>query len=240
MAQRHPAYARIRQLAVQLSELTGAVFGVISEGANSAGLSLAGVLPYRGPAGQVAQPSGIDLGEMLASPVAGLLLVNVEPEMDCADGVAALNAVADANFVVALTSWLASSAAEYADIVLPIGTFAESSGTYVNAEGLWQSFPGVASPVGEARPAWKVLRVLGNLLQVPDCDYLTSEQVLAELRSIPVTSNPEHRVSIDSAAIFDISPADLEVPINSVDALVRRAEALQQTHDAVPGWRKTV
>ena len=83
MAQRHPTYARIRELAVQLAELTGATFGVISEGANSAGLSLAGALPHRGPGGQAAAPAGVDLGEMLASPVAGLLLVNVEPEMDC-------------------------------------------------------------------------------------------------------------------------------------------------------------
>jgi len=239
MAQRHPAYARIRNLAVQLAELTGASYGVISEGANSAGLSLAGVLPHRGPSGQTAAPAGIDLGEMLASPVAGLLLVNVEPDMDCSDGVAAVNAVADASFVVALTPWLTSCAAEYADVVLPIGTFAETSGTYVNVEGIWQSFSGVAKPVGEARPGWKVLRVLGNLLKVPACDYLTSEDVIAELQSMPVISSVTSRVGIEPAATVNVRPSDLEVPTNSVDALVRRAEALQQTQGAVPDWRKT-
>jgi NADH-quinone oxidoreductase subunit G len=239
MAQRHPAYARIHELAMQFAELTSATFGVISEGANCAGLSLAGVLPYQGPGGQAAAPAGIDLGEMLASPVAGLLLVNVEPDMDCSDGVAALNAVADASFVVALTPWLTSSAAEYADVVLPIGTFAETSGTYVNVEGTWQSFAGVAKPVGEARPGWKVLRVLGNLLKVPACDYLTSEDVLAELQSMPVNSNVSSRLRIEPAAMVNVRPEDLEVPIHSVDALVRRAEALQQTLGAAPDWRKT-
>lgn len=239
MAQRHPAYARIRQLGVQLAELTGASFGIISEGANSAGLSLAGVLPHRGPCGQVAGPSGLDLGEMLASPVAGLLLVNVEPETDCADGVAALNAVAEADFVVSLTPWLTSSAAEYADVVLPAGTFAETSGSYMNVEGVWQSFAGVAKPVGEARPAWKILRVLANLLHVPDCNYLTSEDIAAELRALPVNDHPARQVTIETAAMVRMRPADLEVPINSVDALVRRAEALQQTRDAAPEWRKT-
>jgi NADH-quinone oxidoreductase subunit G len=239
MAQRHPAFARVRQLAVRLAELTGATVGVISEGANSAGLSFAGVLPHRGPAGQAAEPPGIDLGEMLASPLAGLLLVNVEPELDCSDSVAALNALADANFVVALTPWLAGSVAEYADVVLPAGTFAETSGTYVNAEGRWQSFAGVARPVGAARPAWKVLRVLGNLLKLPNCDYQSSDEIVAELRALPVAEKVLSRVAIDTAAMVKVMPADLEVPLNSVDGLVRRAEALQLTRDAQPDWRQT-
>jgi NADH-quinone oxidoreductase subunit G len=106
-------------------------------------------------------------------------------------------------------------------------------------EGIWQSFSGVAKPVGEARPAWKVLRVLGNLLKVPACDYVTSEDVIAELKSIPLISNVASKVRIEPAAMVTVSPADLEVPANSVDALVRRAEALQQTQGAVPDWRKT-
>jgi NADH-quinone oxidoreductase subunit G len=239
MAQRHPGYARIRQLAVQLAELTGARFGVISEGANSAGLAYAGALPHRGPAGGVPEAIGADLGQMLASPVCGLLLVNVEPEFDCADGVAAVNALADAEFVVALSPWLTESAAENADVVLPVGTFAETSGTFVNASGNWQSFEGVARPVGDARPAWKVLRVLGNLLKAPGFDYQNSVEVLDELLALERNDAPEVEAEIEPAAAAVISAADLEVPIYSIDALVRRAEALQQTHEAAPDWRKT-
>jgi NADH-quinone oxidoreductase subunit G len=239
MAQRHPAYARIQQLAIQLAELTGAQLGFVSEGANSAGIAYAGALPHRGPAGAAAETSGVDLGQMLASPVKGLLLLNVEPEFDCVDDVAALNALNDAEFVVTLTPWLTDSAAEYADVILPIGTFAETSGTFVNVEGLWQSFQGVAQPVGEARPAWKALRVLGNLLKAPDFEYQSSEEVRDELRALAFDDKPAQVTEFEKATAAAVTPSDLEVPINSVDALVRRAESLQSTHDAAPGWRKT-
>jgi len=239
MAQRHPAFARIRQLAAQLAELTDSPLGVISEGANSAGLAFAGVLPHRGPAGVAAERAGVDLGEMLASPLKGLLLLNVEAEFDCADGVAASNAVADAEFVVMLSPWLSESAAEHADVVLPIGTFAETSGTFVNAEGSWQSFRGVARPVGEARPAWKVLRVLGNLLKAPGFEYQTSEEVRDELASLPVTEPAASSAELEGASAVAVRAADLEVPIYSVDPVVRRAESLQLAQGAAPGWRKT-
>jgi NADH-quinone oxidoreductase subunit G len=239
MAQRHPAYARILQLATQLAELTGAQLGFISEGANSAGVAYAGALPHRGPAGAAVDTSGADLGQMLASPVKALFLMNVEPEFDCADGVAALNALADAEFVLVMTPWLTDSAVEHADVILPIGTFAETSGTFVNVEGLWQSFQGVAQPVGEARPAWKSLRVLGNLLKVPGFEYQSSEEVRDELRGLAFDDTPAQVMELDVAAAVAVKPSDLDVPIYSVDALVRRAKSLQCTQDAAPGWRKT-
>ena len=176
---------------------------------------------------------------MLASPVKALLLLNVEPEFDCVDGVAALNALTDAEFVVTLSPWLTSSAAEHADVILPIGTFAETSGTFVNVEGTWQSFQGVAQPVGEARPAWKVLRVLGNLLKAPDFDYQSSEDVCEELRAETMAKLPEGAPNLEAASAVSVKPSDLSVPLNSVDALVRRAESLQRTCNANPGWRKT-
>ena len=239
MAQCHPAYARILQLATQLAVLTGARLGFISEGANSAGVAYAGALPHRGPAGTAIETNGADLGQMLASPVKALLLMNVEPEFDCADGVAALNALADAEFVLMLAPWLTDSAAEHADVILPIGTFAETSGTFVNVEGLWQSFQGVAQPVGEARPAWKSLRVLGNLLKVPGFEYQSSEEVRDELRALAFDDTPAQVMELEVAAAVAVKASDLDVPIYSVDSLVRRAESLQRTQDATPGWRKT-
>ena len=93
-----------------------------------------------------------------------------------------------AGFVVALTPYLGEALKAHADVVLPVGTFAETAGTFVNGEGRWQSFNGVASPVGESRPAWKVLRVLGNLLQMPDCEYASADEILAEVRKLVAAS----------------------------------------------------
>ena len=124
-------------------------------------------------------------------------------------------------------------------MVLPVATFAETSGTYVNAEGSWQSFSGVVQAVGEARPAWKVLRVLGNLLDIPGFDYATSEAVRDELHALPERAVDPVAVELDAAAAIAVKPAELDVPVYAVDALVRRAASLQQTEDAVPDWRIT-
>jgi len=239
MAHRHPAYARIRQLGLQLADLTGAQLGSITEGANSSGLAYAGVLPHRGPAGNATDVAGADLGEMLASPVKGLLLLNVEPEFDCADAVAALNAIADAEFVVSLSPWLTDSMAEHADVILPMGTYAETSGTFVNVEGVWQSFPGVVNPVGESRPGWKILRVLGNLLKAPGFDYLSSEDVRDELHGLAAVESVAAAAALDVFSAVTVKASDLQVPLYSVDPLVRRAESLQRTPEASPAWRKS-
>jgi NADH-quinone oxidoreductase subunit G len=117
---------------------------------------------------------------------------------------------------------------EAADMLLPIGTFAETSGTYVNVEGTWQSFGGVASPVGEARPAWKVLRVLGNLVEADGFDYVTSEDVLEACRAAIDIATPESPRA-GKAKGKDDPADDIDTPIYSVDGLVRRARALQLT-----------
>jgi NADH-quinone oxidoreductase subunit G len=238
-AQRHPAYAEILQAAIKLAQETGAKLGVISEGANSAGAAYAGALPHQGPGSEQLEQPGLDMGQMLVSPVKGLLLTGVEPEFDCTDDVAALNAMNEAEFVAMLSPWLTESAEEYADVVLPIGTFAETSGTFVNAAGEWQSFAGVARPVGECRPGWKVLRVLGNLLDAPGYDYTTSEQVRDELRAVPAQSRAYAPASLEESNAAAVKPAELDVPIYGVDGLTRRAASLQQTVDAAVAWRKT-
>jgi NADH-quinone oxidoreductase subunit G len=125
-----------------------------------------------------------------------------------------------------------------AHIILPIGTFAETSGTYVNMEGLWQSQQGAAQPVGESRPGWKVLRVLGNMLNLPGFEYQTSEDVRDELRKLcnetgatngSATYKGSHQVAGGSAASAGASLLDL--PMYQVDALVRRAPSLQKTRE---------
>ncbi len=174
IAGRHRAFGAVRSLAADIAARTGAKFGTLSPGANSAGLSLAGVLPQKG--------DGLHAGAMLDSALDATLLLNVEPDADLHATEDAVAKLAKQEFVVALTPFVSVALLEAADLLLPIGTFAETSGTYVNVEGTWQSFSGVANPVGEARPAWKVLRVLGNLVDADGFDYVTSEDVLAECR----------------------------------------------------------
>lgn len=239
IAQRHPAFAALWQMAEKLSELTGATVGVITEGANAAGLALAGVSPHYAPGGKSVRNPGANFGEMLASPVKALVQLGIEPELDCADSVAAIQAMGDAEFNLVISPWLTSSAYDKADVILPIGTFAETSGTYVNAENSWQSFCGVANAVGESRPGWKVLRVLANLLNVPGSDYNDSLAIRDELQAQIGTSEvAQDRMSLDIDSELSISPDDLELPVYACDALVRRSEALQQTRTAASGWRK--
>jgi NADH-quinone oxidoreductase subunit G len=164
VAGRHRAMSAVRALAAAIANATGASFGTLSEGPNSAGAALAGVLPHRGLGGVQRAEPGLHAGDMPGAKLDVLMLVNVEPDVDilATDDVAAK--MRSQQFTVALTPFVSESLLDAADLLLPIGTFAESSGTYVNVAGTWQSFPGIANPVGEARPAWKVLRVIGNLL----------------------------------------------------------------------------
>ena len=176
---------------------------------------------------------------MSAGSTDGLILFGVEPEYDCAAGAVANDAVASADFVLAFSPFFGDSLKQCADVVLPIGTFAETSGTYVNVAGQRQSFAGVAKSVGESRPGWKVLRVLGNLLELPGCDYDTSEQIRDEVFDSVGEIQPDNTVNlsvaVESSASASGNIEDLNVPMYQVDALVRRALPLQATQSvAVP------
>jgi NADH-quinone oxidoreductase subunit G len=150
--------------------------------------------------------------------------------------VEAARALDAAEFVVALTPFK-SAAGEHADVLLPVGPFTETSGTFVNAEGRVQSFHAVVRPLGETRPAWKVLRVLGNLLQLPGFEQDSSEDVKAEiLHAVDIASrmNNSRERPITLLSIRDELQRVADVPIYAADALVRRAPALQATADARP------
>jgi NADH-quinone oxidoreductase subunit G len=163
-----------------------------------------------------------------------LLLLNVEPTFDAGDPAAAGAALAASGLVVALTSFK-DAAVENADVLLPIAPFTETSGTFVNAEGRAQSFAGVVKPLGDTRPAWKVLRVLGTLLGLPGFDFDSSQQVLAEALPADLTNRLSNEAA-PSAAPAGGHGGSLEriadVPIYCTDALVRRAPSLQLTADA--------
>ena len=233
---RHPGYADLRAVAAGIAELTGAVLGQLSEGANSAGAALAGVLPHRDVGGVVRERAGRDLREMFEAPRKAYLLLGVEPDTDLACAQLAAQALESADFTVALSAYDTAALRRSAHVLLPIANFPETSGTYVNAAGDWQSFAGASRPVGESRPAWKVLRVLGNLLEMPDCEYVSSEEVRDQLRGLlpqqlsdlPGYSGHFAATMSESAATL----AELDVPVYAGDAIVRRATALQQTRAA--------
>jgi NADH-quinone oxidoreductase subunit G len=233
LALRDPAFADLRLAATALADLTGATVGYIPEGGNAVGAALAGFLPGRGIGGRAVQAQGLNVADMFAARLKSYIVFGaVEPAHDIA-APAALEALNAAEYVVALTPY--SSAKDFADIILPIGTFAETSGTYVNLEGRWQSVPGAATPVGESRPGWKVLRVLANLLNLPGFEYTSSDQITAEARR-EIEGAPAFTVKASSRTLQSNLPlsaagAERDVPIYQVDAIVRRSNALQNTRE---------
>ena len=237
IAGRHRASSALRALVASISELTGARFGVLSEGPNSAGASLAGVLPHRSSGGNERTSTGLNAGEMLDELLDAVLLFGLEPDRDicCTDD--AVERLAGQKFVAALTSYNSDALRETADLLLPIGTFAETAGTFVNCEGRWQSFSGIANPPGEARPGWKVLRVLGNLLDAANFDYQTSKEVRDELAALLGDIKPDNEYAGDKAIRkangADDPGAQIDIPIYGTDAIVRRATALQLTPEAL-------
>jgi NADH-quinone oxidoreductase subunit G len=234
LAQRDPAFADLRLVAAALAELTGATLGYLPEGGNAVAACLAGVLPHRNVGGRAAAKPGLNIADMFAARLKSYVLFGaIEPALDIASP-AALEALKAAEFVVALTPY--GTAKEFAHVILPIGTFAETSGTYINLEGRWQSVPGAASPVGESRPGWKVLRVLGNLLNLPGFDYTSSDQITQEVRQA-IADQPQFTATtakrtLQSKLSLSAAAAERDVPIYSVDAMVRRSSALQATSEA--------
>jgi len=236
IATMHPQYSLIRALAEVIASASGASLGMLPEAANTVGGWLAGTLPHRGPAGTTLEAAGMNAREMIEQPREGYLLFGVEPAHDCANPAAAGKAVAAAEFVVSIGAFASEALRDSADILLPVGPFTETSGTFVNAEGRWQSFAGLASPVGDSRPGWKLLRVLGNQFGLEGFDQTGSEQVRDVLRSALGEITLDNRQAV--GAVAAASPGSgLErvgdVAIHAIDPLVRRAGALQRTPDGL-------
>jgi NADH-quinone oxidoreductase subunit G len=225
-AAQHPQAATLLALANWIAAQTGATVGYLTEAANTVGAQLVGAQPAQG---------GLNAGQMLSQPMKALLLLNTEPVLDAADAAAARAALEGAGLVVALTSFK-DAVVPNADVMLPIAPFAETAGCFVNAEGRVQSFHGVVQAKGDTRPAWKVLRVLGNLLGLPGFEQESVEEVRAEALG-DVSTIPARLSNAVAQAVSLPSPiAGLQrladVPIYSTDSLVRRSTSLQLTRDA--------
>ncbi|WP_300662577.1 NADH-quinone oxidoreductase subunit NuoG [Hydrogenophaga sp.] len=219
----HEKAASLLSLANWIAQQTGASVGYLSEAANTVGAQLVNAVPGQG---------GLNAGQMLGGALKALVLLNTEPAHDSAAGTEGL---AGAGMVVTLSPFKTNL--DVSDVLLPIAPFTETSGSFVNAEGRLQSFHAVVRPLGETRPAWKVIRVLGNLLGLAGFDADSSQAVLASaLPGVPSGAVVDAgRLNNSSAASIDMAPASNEPCVASIyqlDGLVRRAPALQLTADA--------
>ena len=239
-AMAHPQFSMLKALAAVIARASGATLAVLTEGSNGCGGWLAGALPHRGPAGGTVAAAGLDAHAMLATPRKGYLLLGVEPEHDCADAAAARSAMKHAEFVISLTPYASDAMKACADVLLPIAPFTETSGTYVNTEGRWQSFAGIAAPVGDSRPGWKVLRVLGNQFGLDGFEQNSSEEIRDALREQTGSIKLDNRQAAGAVAgAMQISGLQRigDVAILATDSLVRRATSLQATPDAEAATR---
>jgi NADH-quinone oxidoreductase subunit G len=229
----HPQASALHAAAQWIAEQTGAKLGYLTEAANTVGGYLVGATAKN------AAPA-------FSAPKKAYVLLNAEPELDAANPQAAVAALKSAEMVIVMSAF--KHGMDYADVLLPVAPFAETSGTFVNAEGRAQSFNGTVKPAGEARPAWKVLRVLGNILGLGGFDYETSESIRDELFEKGVTdlsaklNNASKKVPVAAAAgAGDKLERLADVPIYFADALARRSGPLLATTDgAAPKARLSV
>lgn len=239
----HPDYAQLRALSAEISRRTGAMLGYLSDGANATGAWLAGAVPHRYPGGKTVSEPGLATPAMWANTLNAYVLLGLEPEIDCEDGSRALEALTKAQFVVVMSPFASDTVREYADVILPVSAFAETSGTFVNVEGRWQSFNAAVKAPGEVRPAWRVLRVLGNLVDLTGFDFMSSEAVREEMKSYLDMSRPFDNTLMagDITWIQEdgmASPGEGqlvrsgEVGAYAADSIVRRSPALKATPDS--------
>ena len=225
-AAHHAKSSSLVAIASWLAAQTGASIGYLTEAANTVGGYAVGALPTG---------DGFHAGQMLTGALKAAILVNVEPEFDTAVGSASKQGLMGAEMVVTLSPFKCNLS--FSDVLLPIAPFTETSGSFVNAEGRVQSFHAVVKPLGETRPAWKVLRVLGNLMSVQGMEFDSSQEVLASLESVGIQAGSvaADRLGLSVSGAIDLTPAEVRPVVASIyqlDGLVRRSSSLQLTADA--------
>jgi len=223
-AAHHPNASGLLSLANWIATHTGATFGYLTEAANTVGAQLVNARPVAG---------GLSAAQMIGGGLKAALLLNTEPEFDSAAGAGAATGLAKADMVITLSPFKANM--QFSDVLLPVAPFTETSGTFINAEGRAQSFHAVVKPSGETRPAWKVLRVLSNLLGVPGFDFASTEEVLADIKGLDRSWVVPELLSNATSVLPDMASragSPVVTSIYALDGIVRRASSLQMTADA--------
>jgi NADH-quinone oxidoreductase subunit G len=238
LAQNDANFGAMRYLATQIAKATDAALGVLPQGANQSGAWLAGAVPHRLPGGQPAVGSGANASSLLAEPKSAMLLYGIEPEFDSSAGMAALDRLKASEYVICFTAHASAHQRDYANILLPIGTAVESAGTWVNGEGRWQPQRGIVRSFADSRPGWKVLRVLGTLLDLSGFDYLDAAQIRSEVQAQCTHINLSNLSEVLGAITRPDGSAETwtriaPIAVYGINGVVRRAEPLQKTELAV-------
>jgi NADH-quinone oxidoreductase subunit G len=232
----HPHYAVLRQAMTYIANATAAKWVHLTLGANANGAWAAGLVPHYGPKYQKLKKSGLHASEMLSKKLKVYVLNGIDPAYDFDNANIAMEAFRKAEFVLALSAFKSPELMEIADVILPTTTFAETSGTYINIDGTWQSFVGASKPFEQARPAWKVMRVLANLSHCEGFEFNSSQEILDELKAQPAG---EIEVSMENFE-FPTTSAETgrslymvnETPLYGTDMLVRESHALKNAGSA--------
>lgn len=235
IAVQHTDYAILSELAAAIAEAANVTVTTLPSAGNTVGAWQAGIVPHRLPGGGANKDAGKGFSEMLASPPAALFIHNIEPEHDCADPQKALEAANAAEFAVVMTPYVNDQIKNYANVILPIVPYTETDGTFVNMEGLAQSFNAAVKCYAESSPAWKVYRVMGEQLGLDSYQYETAAEVLADVLQIGqgnLAATPLIN-ELSPQLTSDVLLRSGEVSIYATDSLVRRAPALQDTADGL-------
>ena len=230
-AQRDARYGTVSLLCEALADKFAGKFGQLTDGANAAGAWLAGAVPHRGPGGRKAMTAGKPAAELLGDESKVFFLLGVEPDLDCANSASIVQGLANAEAVISLHGFQHPAIDEVASVQLPIASYAENEGSFVNCAGEWQRFKAAVKAPGQARAAWKVLRVLGEQLGLNGFDAVTCEDITNELQALCADSAGD----TGARSRLEIAPLDsndglacfAEISMYQLDAITRRAHSLQ-------------
>lgn len=230
LANNHPQASKLKALTALIARLSNSQLIVLPE-ANSTAIALAARLSTAKIKANEAGSVGLDSEQIWRQKLRAYLLFGVEPELDCANPNVALNALQHASLVISITSYVTDTILAYADVILPMASFAETSGTFIGIDGQWQSFTGAVTAKADSRPGWKILRVLGNLANIKNFDYVSSQGVRDEVSDQFNIQSPANKSSYmpDELGVTSKLMAISEVPMYQTDSIVRRSEPLQQT-----------
>ncbi len=238
LAETHPQFTLLKGLADALSVATGATLSFTGSAANCVGASLVGALPDRDASGNALSSPGLNAMDMVNEALPCYIVYANEPELDHCEPQLALSSLAQAERVIVFSAWDNSHAREYADVILPLAIYAENEGSFTNIEGQHQQFDIAVDAHGEARPGWKLLRVLANKLGLQGYQYENIAEVRAEMEEkVPATAGerPATRINVQSLPGESGLRRISDFPMNSADAFVRQAQSLQQTAEVADG-----